>query len=174
MDDISIPTVPAVEVGAKSPIESKTVSPFASQQPRSKPIAKVSPFTNSVLEVELGEMARAWRRYQSTNSRYAVYIYLSSVFGLVTRWRILDCALKKSRSVLRLLPNPPQLKPEPFGIMIFCTADPKIVDGKTRSKWSRALRYGAQAKPPSQRLIDFVKSRGGINECARKFALIAG
>jgi hypothetical protein len=62
------------------------------------------------------------------------------------------------------------MKAEPFGIVIFCTADPKIVDAKTRSKWSRVLRYAARAKPPGQRLTDFVKSNGGVNECARKFA----
>ncbi len=58
--------------------------------------------------------------------------------------------------------------------MIFCTADPKIVDARARSKWSRVLRYAARAKPPGERLTDFVKSNGGINECASKFARIAG
>jgi len=28
---------------------------------------------------------------------------------------------------------------EPFGIVIFCTSSPKIVDAKTRSKWSRVF-----------------------------------
>ena len=61
------------------------------------------------------------------------------------------------------------MKPEPFGIVIFCTADPKIADAKTRSKWSRVLRYAARkAKPAGQRLTDFIKSNGGINECARQ------
>jgi hypothetical protein len=62
------------------------------------------------------------------------------------------------------------MKPEPFGIIIFYTADPKIVDVKTRSKWSRVLRYAAQAKLASQHLTDFVKSNGDLNECAGKFA----
>jgi hypothetical protein len=42
-----------------------------------------------------------------------------------------------------------------------------------RSKWSRVLRYARKAKPAGQRLIDFIKSKGGLNECARKFARIA-
>jgi len=62
------------------------------------------------------------------------------------------------------------MKPEPFGILIFCTSDSEVVDAKTRSKWSRVLRYAARAKPAGQRLTDFVKSNGGLNECARKFA----
>ena len=59
-------------------------------------------------------------------------------------------------------------------MVIFCTSDSKFLDAKTRSKWSRVLRYAARAKPAGQRLTDFVKSKGGINECARKCARIAG
>jgi hypothetical protein len=58
---------------------------------------------------------RAWRIYQSTNSREAVYIYLASVFGIVTRWRRLNCAVKHSRTALRLQAGAPQMMPEPFG-----------------------------------------------------------
>ena len=92
---------------------------------------------------------------------------------MVTRWQRLDCALKKSRAALRLRPNPPQMKPEPFAIVIFCTSDPQTVDAKTRSKWSRVLRYLRKTKPSEVRLIDFVKSNGGLNECARKFGEIS-
>jgi hypothetical protein len=62
------------------------------------------------------------------------------------------------------------MKPEPFGIVIFCTSDPEVADAKTRSKWSRVLRYARKAKPAHQRLTDFIKSNGGLNECARRFA----
>jgi hypothetical protein len=64
------------------------------------------------------------------------------------------------------------MKLEPLGIMIFCTADPEIVEAKTRSKWESGLRYAAQAKPSGRRLADFIKSNGGLNECASKFARI--
>jgi hypothetical protein len=115
-------------------------------------------------------MDRAWRKYQSINDRDAVYIYLASVFAVVSRWRRLNCALNKSRAALRLQAGAPRMKPEPFGILIFCTSDSNVADAKTRSKWSRVLRYAARAKPASQRLTDFIKSKGGLNECARKFA----
>jgi hypothetical protein len=59
------------------------------------------------------------------------------------------------------------MKPEAFGIVIFCSSDPEFVDAKTRSKWSRVLRYAARAKPAGQRLTDFIKSNGGLNECAQ-------
>ena len=40
---------------------------------------------------------------------------------------------------------------------------PEIVDAKTRSKWSRTLRFAARTKPEGQRLTDFIKSYGGLN-----------
>jgi hypothetical protein len=131
---------------------------------------KASPVTATVpLDMELSELRGAWKRYRSTNSRDAIYIYLTAVFPVVMRWRRLNCAMTKSKTALRLQANPPQMKPEPFGIIIFCTSDPEIVDAKTRSKWSRVLRYAARAKPAGLRLTDFVKSNGGLNECTRRF-----
>ena len=70
------------------------------------------------------------------------------------RWRLLDCALKKSRAALRLRPNRPQMKPKPFGIVIFGTSDPEIAGAKTRSKWSRVLQYARKAKPVSPILLN--------------------
>ena len=168
--------MPAGEVGhepAKQPnqaIQCRIVGPL-----RLHPSPRVSPaqpvlVAKPDIDTELAEIRRSWRAYQSTNSRVAVYIYLSSVFAVVMRWRRLNCAQKKSRAALRLHSNPPQMKPEPFGIVIFCTADPEVVDPKTRSKWSRVLRYAARAKPAGQRLTDFIKSNGGLNECARRYA----
>ena len=172
-----LPSVDVGQVPAKptsQPIQRTIVGPPSPHSSAAKSIAKSSLSTKSPLELELAEVNRAWRTYRSIKDRDAVYIYLATVFGIVMRWRQLNCALKKSRMALRLKLNPAQMKAEPFGIVIFCTADPKIVDAKTRSKWSRVLRYAAQAKPSGQRLTDFVKSNGGINECARKFARIAG
>jgi hypothetical protein len=124
------------------------------------------------IDAELVSLRKAWEQYRSTNSRDAVYIYLKVVFAVVTRWRLLNCAVKNSRAALRLQHDAPAMNPEPFGIMIFCTADPEIVDAKTRSKWSRVLRYAARTKPEGKRLADFIKSNGGLNECARKFAQV--
>ena len=139
-----------------------------------KPIWRPTLNPVSSIETELARVRGAWARYRATNSRDAVYGYLESVFALVTRWQRINYAVKNSRAALRLQHDAPQMKPEPFGIVIFCTSDPDVVDPKTRSKFSRVLRYAARTKPAGQRLTDFVKSNGGVNECARKFARIAG
>jgi hypothetical protein len=59
---------------------------------------------------------------------------------------------------------------EPFPVVILVSSDPRKVDAKTRSKWSRLLRYADQFKPDTERLADFVKSQGGINECAAQWS----
>jgi hypothetical protein len=132
----------------------------------SKPI--VHPVSS--IEAELAEMDGAWRKYRSINDRDAVYIYLASVFKVVMRWRHLNCAFKNSRAALRFRGGAPQIKPEPFSIVIYCTSDSEVADAKTRSKWSRVLRYARKAKPVEQSLTEFIKSNSGINECARRFA----
>jgi hypothetical protein len=157
-------------IPARPPVKEKIVAPFSRYPSAKKPISKPTPNPVSTIEAELAKVISAWARYQSTNNRDAVYFFLEAVFLLVTRWQRLNCALKNSRAALRLQADAPQMKPEPFGIVIFCTADLDVADAKTRSKWSRVLRYARTAKPVNQRLTDFIKSNGGINECARRFA----
>ena len=81
-----------------SPIRERILGPL-SRYPRLKNALVSKPILHPVssIEAELAEMDRAWRKYRSINDRDAVYIYLASVFKVVMRWRLLDCARKKSR-----------------------------------------------------------------------------
>jgi hypothetical protein len=54
--------------------------------------------------------------------------------------------------------------------MIRCAADPAKADKRTRSKWSRLMRYAAEHKLNSEPLDRFVKRKGGINACAARFS----
>ena len=153
----------------QKPVPGRQLSP-TSHSPGAKKTVKPSAAVRTVIEVELAGLRAVWQLYRSTSSRDAVYIYLEALFALVTRWRGLGCAMKNSRAALRLKPHAPQMKPEPFARVIFCTCDPEVADFKTRSKWSRALRFAQKAKPSDQRLIDFIKSNGGLNACAQLFA----
>jgi hypothetical protein len=54
--------------------------------------------------------------------------------------------------------------------MIRSTADPAKADKRTRSKWSRAMRYAAAYKPSDEPLGQFIKRKGGINACAARFS----
>ena len=65
-------------------------------------------------------------------------------------------------------------EPEPFAAVIFCSTDRDKVDDRTRSKWSRALRYAADCKDVDEPLRDFIKRKGGLNACAARFACRQG
>jgi hypothetical protein len=54
--------------------------------------------------------------------------------------------------------------------IIRCTADPMKADKRTRSKWSRVMRYAAAYKPVSEPLGQYVQRKGGINACAARFS----
>jgi hypothetical protein len=59
-------------------------------------------------------------------------------------------------------------------VIIRCTADPAKVDKRTRSKWSRVLRYSAESKSHSESLAFFIRRKGGINKCADRFTRCLG
>jgi hypothetical protein len=58
---------------------------------------------------------------------------------------------------------------DPFAAVIRCTADPARVDKRTRSKWSRVMRYAAVHKDDAEPLKKFVQRKGGINACVARF-----
>jgi hypothetical protein len=63
---------------------------------------------------------------------------------------------------------------EPFAAIIRCTSDPGKADKRTRSKWSRVLRYALEYKPVGEPLAAFVQRKGGINKCAARFPRCLG
>lgn len=131
-------------------------------------------FTDQALKVNLERLEAAWEDYQSSRDRDGVYRYLTVVFELVSWWRHYDIAEAYARRAICLKAGQPvEHVPEPFAAIILCTADSAKVDCRTRSKWSRALRYAAQHKRPCEELRDFMKRKRGINECAARFARFA-
>jgi hypothetical protein len=138
--------------------------------PRRKILRTISTGTFAVQD-ELAKARTAWRQCQSTRKRDAVYHYLRAVFEIVRRWEEQDCAKSRSQQALRMTGQPHTIRTdEPFSVVIFCTSDPRIVDGKTRSKWSRTLRYAERSKAEAKSLRQFIKRKGGINESARRFS----
>jgi hypothetical protein len=49
---------------------------------------------------------------------------------------------------------------DPFASVIRCTADPAKADKRTRSKWSRVMRYAAVYRPDSEPLDQFDQTEG--------------
>jgi hypothetical protein len=136
-------------------------------------VRKDIPYTDKALKQDLLRVRNAWDESQARRERDAIYIYLTAVFELVAWWAAEDRALERAHQALRLRHIIPFDQEEPFAAIIRCTADPAKVDKRTRSKWSRALRY-ATYKSPSEPRDKFMKTKCGINECAERFARCIG
>ena len=108
-------------------------------------------------------------RYPATRDRNAIYGYLSAVFDLVMWWKAEDRAISRARWALRLQGADLPTTDELFAMVIFCTAGHDKVDKRTRSKWSRTMRYAAEYKTNAEPLAAFVRRKGGINKCAERF-----
>jgi hypothetical protein len=157
----SSPSLPAAKVAVV-----QEPGPLANVQPPRSAPRPIAPTTMQVVKGDLAKVRDAWQKYQSTHSRDAIYIYLGSVFSTVRRWRRQNRVTRKFRLALKLIKDPIDMGLEPFAVVLFCTSDRTKVDGKARSKWSRALRAVEAHKKKDETLKEFIKSRGGINSCA--------
>jgi hypothetical protein len=132
------------------------------------------PYTDQALREDLLRVQNAWDESQARRDRDAIYTYLTAVFELVAWWTADDRAFDRARKALRLRNMTPFDDEDPFAAIIRSTSDPVKVDKRTRSKWSRVLRYTLAHKLPSEPLPRFVKRKGGINECAERFSCTSG
>ena len=158
----------------KQPVLPRGIVVSPASRPRIAPqkyIRRIIGPCSSPIEDELAPAHTAWKRYQSTRERDAVYDYLRAVFRVVRRWRKEHRAKASSHQALKATGQAKRIRNvEPFAAVIFCTSAAHIVGAKTRSKSSRALRYAEQFKPDTERLAQFIKSKGGINECAARWS----
>ena len=139
-----------------------------------QPIQDDVPYTSQALREDLRRVRTAWDECQARRERDAIYTYLTAVFELVAWWAEENRTLERAQNALRLQNLRPFDQDEPFAAIIRCTSDPAKVDKRTRSKWSRVLRYALQYKDHSEPLVKFIKREGGINECASRFARLMG
>ena len=124
------------------------------------------PYTKEAMREDLLRVKNAWQESQESRDRNAIYGYLGALFELVRWWNAERRAVTRAELALRLsFVSPPEVH-EPFAALILCTADPGKVDRRTRSKWSRMLRFALQEMDFSEPLEKFIRRQGGINKCA--------
>ena len=134
-------------------------------------ISQIASTFDLPVEDELAKARSAWTKYQSTRKRDAIYGYLGAVFQIVVHWKEQRRAKARSHQALNASKQRGAMRiNEPFAVVILCTSDPDRVDAKSRSKWARALRYAERFKPDNQGLAQFIKNKGGINECAAQWS----
>ena len=140
---------------------------------RGRELATV-PFSTEALKANLLRLQNEWETVQASRDRDAIYQYLNSIFELVSWWDEEGKAVKRACRAMHLRGYSSVREPEPFAAVILCTADHAKVDERTRSKWSRVLRYAAEYKDLDELLRDFIVRRGGLNECAERYARALG
>jgi hypothetical protein len=119
---------------------------------------------------DLQRVRNVWEDVQATRDRNAIYGYLSGVYGLVAWWSAEGREIDRARRALRLQRLEISEREDPFAAIIRCTADRAKADKRTRSKWSRLMRYAAAYKSDSESLDQFVRRKGGINACAARYS----
>jgi hypothetical protein len=139
-------------------------------QPRRSPEQQTVHYSSAALRQDLERLRAVWVDCQASRDRNAIYAYLSAVYGLVTVWAAEGREIDRARRVLRLQRLKVSDREDPFGAVIRCTTDPAKADKRTRSKWSRVMRYATVYKSDSEPLGQFIQRKGGINECAARFS----
>jgi hypothetical protein len=131
-------------------------------------------YSSASLRQDLERVRTAWDDCQATRDRDAIYAYLTAVYALVAWWSAEGREVDRARRSLRLQRLKVSDREDPLAAVIRCTAAPAKADKRTRSKWSRAMRYAAAYKPDSDPLDQFIKRKGGINACAARFTRCLG
>jgi hypothetical protein len=147
-----------------TPRERQTWNNFCSGAYKPDPKAA---YTSKDLISDLVRMRNAWEIYQCRRDRDAVYIYLKRVFSVVRKW--FRSGGKWWKTALYMQGDDHPDISDPFAIAIHCSSDPKVVDRKTRSKWSRALQFVHAEKPKKQPIAKFMQEHGGVNLCAQAY-----
>ncbi len=127
------------------------------------------PFSTEAMRASLLRLEDEWETVQASRDRDTIYQYLAAVFESVMAWAKEGRAVNRACRALHLRGHNLAREPEPFAAVIYCTADRDKADERTRSKWSRVLRYAAQYKDLDEPLRDFIKRKGGINKCAARY-----
>jgi hypothetical protein len=135
------------------------------QNPKSEP----TPYSTEALRQDLVRVRNAWAKCQRRRRRDAIYTYLGAVYELVTWWAAEERAVERARRALRTRLLIISEREDPFAAIIRCTADPDKVDSRTRSKWSRVMRYATRVKDHAEPFQQFVQRKGGINGCAARY-----
>jgi hypothetical protein len=120
----------------------------------------------SVLKLELEKLRVVWRQVQHTRQRDAVYEFLEAAYGVVSRFNRAGDGRKLLRKLHRLDHRLKRIQ-EPYAAAIHFSTD-YSVDNRTRSKWSRLMRFADQTKKRTDLLEDFIRRNGGINACASR------
>jgi hypothetical protein len=109
------------------------------------------------------------RKCFASRSRFAFYDYLAAVFELYIRLRRTKQAKKAATLIAKLFGLRNQKRTHPIRVIIDATSTAVL---KTKSRWTRALRYAWRERKTWKDLRSFLRENGGPAGCAKEFAAI--
>ena len=121
------------------------------------------------LRKTIDDLRELERKCFAARSRFAFYDYLAAVFELYVQLRRRNQAKPSARRIAKLFELCKQGRSHPISVIIDATS---TTDLKTRSRWSRALRYAWRERRTWKDLGSFLRENGGPAGCARHFAAI--
>jgi hypothetical protein len=107
------------------------------------------------------------RKCFAARSRFAFYDYLAAVFEVYVQLRRRNQAKPSARRIAMLFGLRKQNRTHPIRVIIDATS---TADLKTRSRWSRALRYAWRERKTWKDFASFLRENGGPVGCADQFA----
>jgi hypothetical protein len=107
------------------------------------------------------------RKCFASRSRFAFYDYLATVFELYVQLRRRNQGKSSARRIAKLFGLRNQKRAHPMRVIIDATS---TTDLKTKSRWSRALRYAWHERRKWTDLKSFLHENGGPAGCADQFA----
>src|SRR5438132_1641703 len=115
------------------------------------------PYDSDALHRDVMRVQSAWKKYQRSHRRTAIYKFLKTIFEIMTIWHADGRAASRAR---RAMVNEQCKAPrslEPFSALIAVAARPTVVDDRTLAKWGRVLGLAMENKLPSTPLAKFIK-----------------
>jgi hypothetical protein len=114
-------------------------------------------------------LRRLERKCFASRSRFAFYEYLAAVFELCVQLRRRNEAKPTARRIAKLFGLRKSNRTHPIRTIIDATS---TTDIKTKSRWTRALRYAWRERETWKHLGSFLRENGGPAGCAEHFAAI--
>ena len=121
------------------------------------------------LRKTIDDLRELERKCFASRSRFAFYDYLAAVFELYVQLRRRNQAKPLAKRIAKLFGLRKQNGTHPIRIILDATSNADI---KTRSRWTRALRYAWRERKTWKDLGAFLRENGGPAGCAAQFAAI--
>jgi hypothetical protein len=125
--------------------------------------------SDRLLRKTIDDLRKLERKCFASRSRFAFYDFLAAVIELYVQLRRTKQAKKAARLIARLFGLRKQKRSHCIRAIIDATS---TADLKTRSRWTRALRYAWRKRKTWTDLTSFLRENGGPAGCAEQFAAI--